>query len=45
MAVNGASETAERGETINSDTEPADSAIVSVEGMARQTDQDAATLI
>ena len=44
MAVNGASETIARGETINSDTEPADSAAISVEGRARQTDRDAAGL-
>ena len=44
MAVKGASETAEREETVNSDTEPADSATVSVEGRARQTDWDAVGL-
>ena len=44
MAVSGTGETAEKGETVNSDTEPADSTIVSVEGKARQTDRDAAGL-
>ena len=32
VAVNGAGESAERGETVNSDIEPADSATVSIEG-------------
>ena len=45
MAVNGADETVEEGETVNSDTEPADSATISVEGRARQTDRDATRLI
>ena len=44
MPVNSAGETTKRGETVNSDTEPADSVVVSVEGRTRQTDQDAVGL-
>ena len=44
VAVNGAGEIVERGETVNSDTEPAEYVAVSVEGRARQTDRDAAGL-
>ena len=45
VAVKGISETAERGEAVISDTEPADSTTVSIEGRARQTDWDVAGLI
>ena len=45
MAVNGVGEIAEEEETVNSDTKPAESAAVSVEGRARQTNRDAAGLI
>ena len=44
MAVKGAGEIAKRGETVNSDIELADSAAVSIERRARQTDRDAAGL-
>ena len=44
MAVGDAGETAERRETVNPATGPADSAAVSVEGRARETDRDAAVL-
>ena len=40
MNVKGVGETTERGETVNSDTESADSTAVSIEGRARQTDRD-----
>ena len=40
MAVIDVGETVERGETVNPATMPADSAAVSIEGKARQTDRD-----
>ena len=45
VAVKGISETTERGEAVISDIKPADSATVSVEGRAKQTNRDAARLI
>ena len=44
MAVEGAGKTAEVGETVNSDTELTNSATVSVEARAKETDRDAAGL-
>ena len=44
MVVSDAGETAERGETVNPAIGPADSTAVSIEGRARQTDQDAGGL-
>ena len=44
MAVSDAGETVERGETVNSNTKLTDSAIVSLDGRAKQTDRDAAGL-
>ena len=45
VAVKGACETAGRRGTVKSDTELAESATISVEGKARQTDREAAGLI
>ena len=44
MPIEGAGKTAEVGKTVNSDIELNDSAAVSVERRARQTDRDAAGL-
>ena len=44
MVVEGADKTTKVGETVNSNTELTDSATVSKEGRARQTDRDAAGL-
>ena len=44
MAVKGAGETVDVGETVNSDTGLVDSATISVEGRVRQTDRDAGEL-